>query len=282
MKKNPLKIVFWGEDSFSNVILLSLIEAKHSIRFVITPFYDNLIYKKLEFTCNKYQIPFFRAKKINSDEVYNLIKNINPDICIIAHFERLIKEPLLSLPKLGFINLHPSLLPYYRGMAPQHWPIINGEKEAGLTIHYVDSETDTGNIILQKKFPLTDKMYVSDLQKIWLRYYRTIMIEALDLILKGNNTISQKNVSGSYYGKLRPEQCVINPNGSLNDAYNLIKGVSLPYYGAVYDDKTIFCAHIADNNEIIDSKALILRFKDGCLVVDKYKINNENNGKKNY
>ena len=68
MTRKPLNIVFWGEDAFSNVILTSLIEAGHQVRFVVTPYYENFVYKRLELTCNKNNIPLLRAKKINSEE----------------------------------------------------------------------------------------------------------------------------------------------------------------------------------------------------------------------
>lgn len=272
MEKRLLNIVFWGEDAFSNIILNSLIEAGHKIKMVITPQYDNLIYKKLEFTCNKNNIVFFRTKRINSDEVFAKLKEVNPDLCVIAHFERLIKEPLLSVPKLGFINLHPSLLPDYRGMAPQHWPLINGEKETGITVHYVDEGTDTGNVIVQRRIPLTAEMYVSDLQRVWQQHYKTVMVEAIENILNKVPTVEQRNLSGRYYGKLKEEECVINPAGSVLEAYNLVRGVSLPYFGARINDYIIYRAHIKEYNENTDDKPLF-PFKDGILVADMYKTN---------
>lgn len=154
MDNNYLNIVFWGEDSFSNVVLNSLIQAGHHVKSVISPWYDNLVYKKLEFTCLKNNIPFKRYKKINSEEVYQYVNSCTPHLCVVAHFERLIKSPILEIPPLGFINLHPSLLPFYRGMAPQHWPIINGEQETGVSVHYVDAGVDTGDIIIQEHIPI--------------------------------------------------------------------------------------------------------------------------------
>lgn len=270
MKKKLLNIVFWGEDSFSNVVLLSLIEAGYHISLVVTPYYDNFIYKRLELTCNKYKIPLLRAKKINSYEVYDAVKTVSPDLCIISHFERLIKKPLLDIPPMGFINLHPSLLPNYRGMAPQHWPIINGETEAGITVHYVDEQPDTGNIIIQKRFPLSSDMYVSDLQKVWLEYYRTIMVEALEKIFESRPTTEQHHLKGSYYGKLTKEQCVINPKGSVIQAYNLVRGLSRPYCGARHENIIIYRAHIYNDEEQIKNKPMI-KFKDGILVIDVFK-----------
>lgn len=272
MERKPLRIVFWGEDAFSNIILNSLIEAGHQVKLVVTPYYENVIYKRLEVTCNKYGIQHIRPKKINSQEVCDAVRQANPDLCVISHFERLIKEPLLSIPPMGFINLHPSLLPNYRGMAPQHWPIINGEKEAGMTVHYVDEGTDTGDIIVQRRFPLNDEMYVSDLQKIWMANYKTIMVEAIDNILNGKPVVVQRHLEGSYYGKLKKEQCQINPEGSIRDAYNLIRGVSLPYFGARYEDKyIIYRAHIARTNEDLQSDKPVIPFADGKLVVEQFK-----------
>lgn len=167
MERDIKDIVLWGEDAFSNIVLNALIKAEYNVQMVVTPLYDNLIYKRLEMTCIKYGIEFSREKPINSERVYNKLKELQPDLCVICHFERIIKEPILSVPKYGFINVHPSLLPNYRGMAPQHWPIINGEKETGITCHYVDEGTDTGDIVVQRIVSLTNDMYVSDLQRIW-------------------------------------------------------------------------------------------------------------------
>ena len=271
MSTSKLKIVFWGEDAFSCIILRSLADAGHQIGLVVTPYYDNLIYKRLEGVCKLLQVPLLRSKKINSDEVYEAVKQVRPDLCVISHFERLIKEPILSIPKLGFINLHPSLLPNYRGMAPQHWPIINGDKEAGITVHYVDEGTDTGDIIVQRLFPLSEDMYVSDLQKIWMEHYKTIMVEAIDNIINKRPVTVQRHLEGSYYGKLKEEQCQINIEGSVHEAYNLVRGVSLPYFGARYDNMIIYRAHVAKDGEDNTTDKPVVVFNDGKLIVEQYK-----------
>ena len=162
------------------------------------------------------------------------------------------------------------MLPYYRGMAPQHWPIINGEKESGITCHYVDEGTDTGNIIVQRIVPLTDDMYVSDLQRVWLKEYTTLVVEAIDRIKRDEPTSEQRYLEGSYYGKLKEEQCVINPKGTVREAYNLVRGVSLPYYGARLDNLIIYRAHIMKDGEDIRDKTTIA-FHDGTLVLDQFK-----------
>ena len=241
-----LDIVFFGEDSFSDIVLKSLIKAGHHVKMVVTPYYENNIYKRMAVTCERNGIPLLRTRKINSEEVCEAVSSINPDIGVISHFERLIKRQLLDIPQLGFINLHPSLLPDYRGMSPQHWPIINREKETGITIHYVDETADTGDIILQRKIPITENMYVSDLQMRWREEYKTIVVEAIERILASAPVVHQKDLPGRYYGKLTDEQRNINMNGSVYDAYAKVRGLSLPYVGAKIGNNVILRAHIGE------------------------------------
>jgi len=284
MINQNLDIVFWGEDSFSDIVLQSLINVGHHIKLVITPFYNNLIYKRLELTCNRNNISFLRCIDVNSVEVLFNLENISPDLCVISHFEKLIKKNILEIPRLGFINLHPSLLPSYRGMSPQHWPIINGDKETGITVHFVDETADTGDIIIQENIPITSDMYVSDLQKKWIEIYKYIVVEAIKRIQINNPLTIQRNYKGSYYGKLKVEHCTVNLDGTISSAYNLIKGVSFPYYGARCYGIIIWKAHLADfilSNEIMNKYNIngvfldsqfgdILRLNDGILIIDKY------------
>lgn len=283
MSNKTLKIIFWGEDSFSDIVLNSLLGAGYHVCAVITPFYDNLIYKRLEKTCQNNNVTFLRCQDVNGVEIYKYIKSLAPDLCVVAHFEKLIKPELLSVPTLGFINIHPSLLPYYRGMAPQHWPIINGDEESGITVHFIDEGVDTGDIILQKHIPLHPNMYVSDLQNEWRKLYRKVVPEAIENILNGACFFRQKHLSGSYYGKLKRHFCHIDAEGSYLQAYRLIRGVSMPYCGADYNGVIIWRAHPL----ILESELLmrhypdlgmywntnwghLLRFHDGILCIDKF------------
>lgn len=271
---NKLRIAFFGEDSFSTVILNSLIKAGHEICLVVTPYYDNVVYKRLELICNRNGIRFYRTKKINSDQTTSVLKEANPQLCVISHFERLIKKQLLDISPMGFINLHPSLLPEYRGMAPQHWPIINGESKTGVTVHYVDEGTDTGDIILQEEIELLPTDYVYDLQKKWLKIYEYIMVEAIDKILSGAPTIKQSHLKGLYYGKLKIEDCQIDLSRTTIEVMRLIQGVSRPYYGARLNNHIIWNAHIASPSEIVlefinkYEQGGVLLTSDGAIVID--------------
>ena len=278
-----MRIIFFGEDSFSNVVLQSLIDVKHEILLVVTPFYENLIYKKLELTSRKHDIPFIRCKNINGNDFIELVKSKKPDLIVSAHFEKLIKKELLSIPSKGCINLHPSLLPYYRGMAPQHWPLVNREDYTAVTVHFIDEGIDTGDIILQKKAELCDTMYVSDLQVKFLKIYKSIVRDAVTLIETGDFIAKKQSpLIGSYYKKLKRNECEILEDFDVQKAYAYVRAFSKPYYGAFFKDIIIWRAHILTeaasmemrNNNMIglhnlhDRNVLIL--KNGVLIIDKY------------
>ena len=280
-----MRIVFLGEDSFSAAVLESFILANHKVLAVICPFYENNVHSRLKLLSEKNIIPFKRVNDINSIEVQKQLKDLNPDLIAVCHFQKILKKNIIGIPKLGCINLHPSLLPNYRGMAPQHWPIINGDQETGITVHFIDEGVDTGNIILQKKIVIDSNMYVSMLQKNMLMVYKTIMIEAIVIISKKDvKLINQNKLLGTYYGRLKESDCVINKNGSFLEAYNLIRGVSMPYFGAKINNYRIWKARVSteeENWKIQNEKANngiciasiygdFIKFADGSLIIEKY------------
>lgn len=279
-----MNLIVFGEDSFTSIVLESLITKGHNILGVFCPFYENKIHARLETTCNNFNISFKRINKINSDSFIQELSELKIDLIVICHFQKLISSKIFNLPTLGCINLHPSLLPYYRGMSPQHYPIINGESETGITVHFVDDGIDTGDIILQKKIEINNEDYVSDLQKKMKIIYSTIVVEAIDKIETNKKEyIIQKHLEGSYFGKLKISDCIISKNFTCQQAYNLIRAVSFPYFGARYNNLIIWKA-IKDGNILNDTKIELgkiyinengtyIKFEDGYLKLIKFEKN---------
>ncbi|MEP6725759.1 MAG: methionyl-tRNA formyltransferase [Bacteroidota bacterium] len=290
-----MKIVFLGEDSFSAVVVNSLIENGYDVVMITTPYYPNYLYKRLELTAQKNKIEFSREQDIHAPAFIKKIKEHNPDLLITAHFEKLIKSELINLPKLGCLNLHPSLLPAYRGMAPQHWPIINGDKETGVTVHYIEEGIDTGNILVQKKLPLDPNIYVAALQKEMLPVYSTIMVEAVKEIenRRGKGT-PQHIEEGSLYGRFKIQQAMISTDTKKMYAYNLIRAISKPYMGARFGEYILWKASMpSGENEMqlmqrfpgiglhFDEKKAYLNLQDGMLIIDSYELIKKDERKNN-
>lgn len=108
---------------------------------------------QLERIANEKEIPFHVVDNYHSPEAVELMRSADADLAVI-YGTNIIKEAVFSLPKLGSINLHQGLAPYYRGGPPIFWELYNGESEVGLTVHYVAAKVDSGDIILQQSVPL--------------------------------------------------------------------------------------------------------------------------------
>ena len=112
--------------------------------------------QKLEAVAKKNRIPFLFHKNINSIEFLSSIEHFNCDLFVSMSFNQIFKNETIKRPSLGVINCHAGKLPFYRGRNILNWALINDEPEFGITVHYVDSGIDTGDIILQECFPITD------------------------------------------------------------------------------------------------------------------------------
>ena len=275
-----MKIVFCGEDRFSAIVLHSLASTGHELQLVVSPLYENFTYKKLELAAKKLGVKFSRYSEINCHTFQRELTLLAPDLLITCHFQKILDENIIKIPKVGCINLHPSLLPRYRGMAPQHWSIINGDSETGITIHFIDSGVDTGKIIIQKKIKIDENYYVSDLQDNMYKLYPEVMLCAIKLLENGYYGFKQNEIDSSYYGRLKPENVTINLDTSVFLAKKMIQAASFPYFGARFMNLVIWKADIV--NYIFNKtssiginqndKDIYLVLKDGALLLERYDL----------
>ncbi|MFA6296797.1 MAG: methionyl-tRNA formyltransferase [Patescibacteria group bacterium] len=163
MLKN-IKTIFFGTPDFAVPTLNSLIKGTNLIAVVTQP--DKKVGRKQIFLPSpvkqiaiKNNIKVLQPQKIKENiEFINQIKDLNPDVIIVAAYGKIIPKDILNLPKYGCINIHASLLPKYRGASPIQTAILNGEKETGITIMVMNEKMDEGDIIAQK----TEKIYNDD------------------------------------------------------------------------------------------------------------------------
>jgi folate-dependent phosphoribosylglycinamide formyltransferase PurN len=110
----------------------------------------------------KYKIPYFETKNINHKDSIKILKKLKPDLIISNYFEQILKRKVLDIPIKGTINIHPGLLPMYRGTFAYFWKLVNKEKKAGITIHFMTKTLDKGKILAQKSFKITKADTVVD------------------------------------------------------------------------------------------------------------------------
>src|SRR3954470_18829489 len=154
MKK--LRIVFMGTPEFAVPMLEALLNSTHEVVGVITaPDKPAGRGMKLEESdvkksATQHGLRILQPEKLKNPEFLAELKSLNADLFVVVAF-RMLPEVVWSMPPMGTINLHASLLPQYRGAAPINWAIINGEKETGVTTFKLQQEIDTGDILLQEK-----------------------------------------------------------------------------------------------------------------------------------
>ncbi len=192
-----MKIVFFGSDSFSLPFLEYLFEKNYKITLVLTtPDKPKGRGLKLEETPTK---NFAKKSGLNFIEIDNFknhiekIEKVEKDLGVVVSFGKIIPEPVLNLFPKGIINVHPSLLPKYRGPNPIRWQILNGEKMSGITIIKLTKEVDAGPILTQKEIEIDENDNYTKLSEKLIEYGKEILIEAIELIKSGKeNWVDQK------------------------------------------------------------------------------------------
>jgi UDP-4-amino-4-deoxy-L-arabinose formyltransferase/UDP-glucuronic acid dehydrogenase (UDP-4-keto-hexauronic acid decarboxylating) len=178
-------------------------------------------------------IPVYTTEKVNSSEWIAKIAAINPDVIFSFYYRKMIGREILDLPRVGAFNLHGSYLPYYRGRCPVNWVIINGEKQSGVTLHYMVEKPDAGDIVGQKPVLITASDTAKTLYDKLCGAAKELLNEVLPLMKKGQIRRQKQDLSlGSYYGGRRPEDGRIDWKKSADEIYNLIRAVTEPYPGA--------------------------------------------------
>jgi len=287
-----MRILFFGGHDLGKITLEYLLEQDKDVVAAVMTETDNEWYHGLEEVTDNYNLKLFEEKNINDNQFVEKVRNeLKPDLIISVNFDQIFKKEIINIPEKGCINIHASLLPKYRGRAPLNWAILKGEKETGVTVHYINEGIDTGKIILQEKIEIKKTDYIANILEKVKEKYPEMINEAVDLI--GNDEIKpvkQKKENGSYYGKRTPADGLIDWSQSAKDIYNLIRAVSHPYPGAFtyLNDEKVFIwraevkAETANNEQpgkIIEKNydTFLVQCGRGQLFVTNYETETEIN-----
>ena len=172
----------------------------------------------------EYGIPVFKPDK--KKEIHSVIQELNPDIAVTCAYGRIIPEETLSLSTMGFLNVHFSLLPAYRGAAPVQRALMDGEKESGVTIFRLDKGMDTGDILVKKTLPVEIS---DDAGSLFLKMTvigKPLLDESLKLCAEGRAVFTRQEGEASYAAMLFPEEAVFDFSGDAVQTHNHIRGIS--------------------------------------------------------
>ncbi len=202
-----LKIVFMGTPEFGAMILKGLIKANYKPVLVITA-PDKPVGRKQILTpppvkvlAEKYDIPIEQPEIIKNCKLK--IKNLNPDLIVVVAYGKILPKEILNIPKYGCLNVHPSLLPKYRGPSPIHYAILNGDKETGATIILMDEKMDHGPIISSSKLKIQpSKLTYQELHDELANLGAKLLIEAIPKWIKGKIKPKSQNEAKATYTKI--------------------------------------------------------------------------------
>jgi methionyl-tRNA formyltransferase len=219
-----LKYIYFGSSPFSLLVFNHLIENDYPPLMVVT-YPKKPIGRKKILTPNplfiasqKHNILTLTPEKLTDENFLETIKKQKADFALLAGYGKIIPLSVLNIFPYGFLNLHPSLLPKYRGATPIQSAILNGDKETGVTLFKMDEEMDHGPIIAQKKVKIEGDINSQDLEKILAQKAVELFLENIDLYLQNKiKLIPQDEKLASYCFKFKPEDEKINWEKTLKE-----------------------------------------------------------------
>lgn len=268
-----LNIIFFGNGPRGKKCLEELIEFGFRISAVVGHEGASSVIQ----TAKQNNIPIFQPNKVNEPNFVNKLRDYSPDLFVLAGYNQILKNDLISIPRYGTLNLHGGKLPEYRGVAPINWQIINGETKGGCCIIIVDEGIDTGDIVEQVYYDIGENETAEDIINKQLEIFPSMLINAIEDIERGKIARVKQNLNdGAYYTRRYPKDGRINwETMTAQQIHNLIRALNGPYPPAFcnYND-AVYKFHKSRmlNETIIGYPGRIaLRHKDGTIIIAKDK-----------
>lgn len=228
-----MNIVFMGTPDFAVASLDILVQNNYNVVGVVTAS-DKLGGRGgkelLQSAVKKYavenNIRVLQPEKLRNEDFLAELKSLNADLQVVVAF-RMLPEMVWNMPRLGTINLHGSLLPAYRGAAPIHWAVINGETETGVTTFFLQQEIDTGDILMTQKMSIGAKENTGAVHDRMMQIGAETVLASVKKIESGDYQLTpQDNSKASKAPKLFLENCEINFDQPSQKVFDFIRGLA--------------------------------------------------------
>ena len=281
-----MRIVFMGTPDFAVPCLESLISSGHEIAGVFTQ-PDKPVGRKQIMTppavkacALEHGLTVYQPTKLRDGTVLGILKELQPEVIVVAAYGRIIPKDILDYPRNGCINVHGSLLPKYRGAAPIQWAVINGESETGVTIMQMNEGLDTGDILYSKAIPIgIDDTAESMFDKLSV-LGADMIVEALDTLVRGElKPVPQDDAQSCYAPMLSKEISDIDWSKSAREVYDLVRGLySWPIAQTVLHGKKLKiyratpCEKSGAAGEIINVSPLTVACGSGSVIIEELQL----------
>lgn len=284
-----MKIVFMGTPDFAVPSLDILVRNGYEVVGVVTATDKmggrgnrELLQSAVKKYAVAHDIPVLQPEKLRDPDFVAQLQALNADLQVVVAF-RMLPEVVWNMPTIGTINLHGSLLPAYRGAAPIHWAVINGEPETGVTTFFLQHEIDTGDILMQSKMPIEITETTGDVHDRMMLLGAETVLASVQKIEKGNYTLKpQDNSRVSKAPKIHLDTCEVNFNQTTEVVYNFVRGMSpFPTAWTTLNGEIlkIYKASIADTitkievgKFVIEKNQLFVGTLDGALAIEELQL----------
>ncbi|PKL16886.1 MAG: methionyl-tRNA formyltransferase [Spirochaetae bacterium HGW-Spirochaetae-5] len=227
-----MKVGFFGTPDIASHILKRLCR-EHDVVFLVAP-EDKRCGRNMQIHhCSSKElaacedIPVLQPKSLKNPEFLEELKTYNADIFVVVAYGKLIPRAIFDLPQYGTINLHPSLLPLYRGAAPVEWAVINGESETGVTVQMINEQLDAGDIVLQEKIQLSNTITTGELYELVMPIGEELVLQSMEILSSGRDKlIHQDHGRATHCAKIDRETAHIIWNRDSSDIHNLVRGLN--------------------------------------------------------
>ncbi|KHC90459.1 methionyl-tRNA formyltransferase [Thermotoga sp. Mc24] len=225
-----MRIVFVGTPEFAAEILEHLIKNRFNVVGVVTqPDKPRGRGRKVAPTpvkavAERHGVPFIQPESINKKEALEFLRSVRPDVIIVASYGRILGEKILSLPELGCYNIHPSLLPKYRGASPIQRVLENGEERTGVTIYKMVKELDAGPIALQREIFVNPFETFDQVEKRLIELSKEMLIEFLEKLKAGDIELKDQDHSlATYAPMIKKEDLIVDFSKDAESVKNKIR-----------------------------------------------------------
>jgi len=289
LDSNTPRIVYMGTPEFAVAPLQSLYDSGFNIVGIVTVADKQagrgrkLQQSPVKTKAIELGISILQPTNLKEEDFINDLRALNADLFVVVAF-RMLPEQVWMMPRLGTFNLHGSLLPKYRGAAPIHWAVINGEQQTGLTTFLLDKKIDTGGILLQRTIDITKNMTTGELHDALLPLGASMVVETVQGLMSGQlKPAEQLDRFATHAPKLNKENSKLDFNRSPQELVNQIHGLN-PYPGAHYSGYKFLKARKCDEyfeNDLpklsVREKHLFLDYAKGSIEIVEIKPSGKRN-----
>ena len=269
-----MRIGFFGTPEIAAYCLKKLL-CQHQIDFIVTK-EDKPVGRRQKIQISPvkevalaHKVKIFQPSSLNEVSFQKELKSFSSDLFIVVAYGKIIPKEIYNFPPFKTINLHPSLLPLYRGAAPLQWALINGEKETGITIQMINDNLDEGDLLLQKKISIEVNQSTGDLYKIVQEKGSELLEKTINLIsTRKIKSLPQDNSKATFCQKIDRNLAKIDWSWTAVKIHNLVRGLNpKPVAWTLFKGRNI---KIWQTSLLSSSRAL--KLEPGSLIKDNKKL----------